>query len=1081
MRPVIMGRLAHPTGVRYGLPPQRTPMSDLFQALQTALADRYQLERELGHGGMATVYLARELKHPRRIAIKVLRPELVGYLTRERFLREIRISSEFSHPHILPLLDSGIVPPTDAFPALPFYTMPFVEGESLRDRLGRERQLPLEDALEIARDVAIALGYAHAHGVIHRDIKPENILLTGGHAVVADFGIARAVQEAVDPEALTSAGLVVGTPAYMSPEQAGGESNLDGRSDQYSLACVLYEMLGGSPPFTGPSAQAVLARHRLDPPPPLHSIRPTIPVSIEQAVLRALSKLPADRFVSAEQLAKALDLRSSGESERVLGRRRWLGGRSVVVGLLIAASGGTAWYLSGSCPGPRPAAQQPGVDTTRYAILSFDQDSGVPGSLHPGTLLQDAMARWEGMSLVDPFQVRDIISRRDTTGFGEAEWRRLALGLGSGRYVRGSASRVGDSIRVHAVVYNALAAGGNPTIREHTVRLPLDLAGSDSVFAELADGLLLRSAAADRRRLAGGTTSLPARQAYDEGSEAINEWNLAKADSSFSAAVGFDPRYAQAHLWLALVRSWSDPESAAAWQSAAERAAAGRARLSARDRQISDAVLAFARGNVADACRTWEKLTADDPHDFVVWYGLATCLRQDDVVIRDGRSPTGWRFRSSYHQALNSYQRAYSLLPSIHQAFREESFTSVVHLLFASGTDLRGGRALPPDSTTFRASPSWAGDSLVLYPEALHGQTGGAGRRTATTPDAIQHQRQRVYEIARAWVAAFPASADALQALAVSLELLGDQSALDTLLRARRLAVEPAEVIRVATAEIWMRVLFGSPADLASLRLARQLADSLLNGLPARAPIEPQLLSSVAALTGRGHRAAQLSRQVPMRQSWETPPALAGSAATFLMYAAMGGPADSLRVLERRVASAIERDVLSSDRDQARAVWLALPATLAFPEVQLPSIRTLVDRGNKLLDADAAFLSGDTASVWKILGSRGTARQSMSPADITIDALYPEAWLIAALGQPDSAARWLDPTLDALTRTPPQLFSEAFRAGMLVRAMAFRAELADLAGDRATASRWAAAVLVLWSGADESLQPLVRRMKALAR
>jgi len=626
-----------------------------------------------------------------------------------------------------------------------------------------------------------------------------------------------------------------------------------------------------------------------------------------------------------------------------------------------------------------------------------------------------------------------------------------------------------------------MATGANPTIREHTVRLPLDLTGADSAFAELADGLLFRTAGAGGRQPAGGTTSLPARRAYDEGSAAINDWDLARADSSFSAAVRFDPQYAQAHLWLALVRSWSDPETAAAWQSAAERAAAGRPRLSARDRQMSDAVLAFARGDAAGACRTWERLTVEDPHDFVVWYGLATCLRRDNAVVRDGRSSTGWRFRSSYHQALKAYQRAYVLLPSIHKAFREESFDVIVHQLLASGTDLRGGRALPPDSTTFLAHPSWAGDSLVLFPVPLQGQTAGAAKRTATTADAIHHQRERVYEIARAWVAAFPASADALQALAVSLELLGDPSALDTLLRARRLAVDPAEVVRVATGEIWMRVLFGSPDDLSSLRVARQLADSLLRRIAVGRATEPQLLSSLAALTGRAHLAAQLSRQVPMRKGWETPPALVGIASTFLTYAAMGGPADSVRALERRVAGAIERDVLSSDRDQARAVWLALPATLAFPDHQLPSITALVGQGNSLVDADAAFLRGDTAAAWRTLVAFRTAGQSMSPADFTIDQLYPETWLMAQLGQPDSAAQWLDPTLNALARTPPQLFSEAFRAGTLVRAMAFRADLAERAGDRDTARRWATAVVVLWSDADDFLQPLVRRMKALSR
>ncbi|HET9293483.1 MAG TPA: protein kinase [Gemmatimonadales bacterium] len=1057
-------------------------MSDLFQALQTALADRYQLERELGRGGMATVYLARELKHARRVAIKVLRPELAGVLTRERFLREIRISSEFSHPHILPLLDSGTVPPSADFPALPFYSMPFVEGESLRDRLVREKQLPVDDAVEIARDVAAALGYAHTHGVIHRDIKPENILLTGGHAVVADFGIARAIQEAVDPDALTSAGLVIGTPAYMSPEQAGGETNLDGRSDIYSLGCVLYECLGGDPPFTGSSPQAVLARHRLDQAPSLRTIRSSVPEPIEQIVMRALQKTPADRFATAKQFEEALHTRHSGESVGVITSARPIRGRQLLVGAVFAIGAAALWFLAkGVMPTSGAGLETPGVDTTRYAILSFGQDTTVPGALHSAMLLQDAMARWEGMSLVDPFQVRDIVSRRDTSGFVEAEWRRLALGLGSGRYVRGSASRVGDSIRVHAVVFDALATGGNPAIREHTVRLPLDLAGADSAFAMLADGLLLRSASAAGPQPVGGTSSLPARRAYDEGSAAINDWDLTRADSSFSAAVRFDPQYAQAHLWLALVRSWSDPETAAAWQSAAERAAAGRPRLSGRDRQISDAVLASTRGDAAGACRIWEKLTGEDPHDFVVWYGLATCLRRDNAVVRDGRSPTRWRFRSSYHQALNAYQRAYVLLPSIHKAFREESFDVVVHQLLASGTDLRGGRALPPDSTTFLAYPSWAGDSLVLFPAPLQGPAGGAPRRTATTADAIHHQRQRVYEIARAWVAAFPASADALQALAVSLELLGDRSALDTLLKARRLVVDPAEVVRVAAGEIWMRVLFGSPADLPSLRVARQLADSLLDRIPDGVPTEPQLLSSLAALTGRAHLAAQLSRQVPMRKGWETPPALVGIASTFLTYAAMGGPADSLQALERRVVRAIDQDVLSSERAEVQRVWLALPTTLAFPEYRLPSIKALVGQGNPLVDADAAFLRGDSTAAWRTLVAVRAAAESSSPADFTIDQLYPETWLMAQLGQPDTAAQWLDPTLNALARTPPQLFNEAFRAGTLVRAMAFRADLAKRAGDRDTARRWAAAVVVLWSDADDFLQPLVRRMKVLAR
>ncbi|HLB82808.1 MAG TPA: serine/threonine-protein kinase, partial [Gemmatimonadales bacterium] len=233
-------------------------MPDLLDTLRAALADRYAVEREVGHGGMATVFRAEDRKHHRAVAIKVLRADLAAVLGPDRFLREIEIAARLQHPHILPLYDSG------AAAGFLYYVMPYVEGESLRDRLTREKQLPQDDALRIATEVAGALAYAHSRGVVHRDIKPENIMLSGGAAVVADFGIARAVSAAGQSRHLTETGTIIGTPAYMSPEQATGATEIDGRSDQYSLACVLYEMLVGEPPFTGPTAQAVIARHSLD-------------------------------------------------------------------------------------------------------------------------------------------------------------------------------------------------------------------------------------------------------------------------------------------------------------------------------------------------------------------------------------------------------------------------------------------------------------------------------------------------------------------------------------------------------------------------------------------------------------------------------------------------------------------------------------------------------------------------------------------------------------------------------------------------------------------------------------------------
>ena len=274
-------------------------MTDTFDRLKAALADRYAIEQEVGSGGMATVYLARDLKHDRHVAIKVLRPELAAAIGPERFIREIKITAQLNHPHILPLLDSG-----DAEGFL-FYVMPYVEGESLRDRLNRDKQLSIEDSIKIASEVADALSSAHKHDVIHRDIKPENILLEEGHAVVADFGIVRVIT-AAGAERLTETGLAIGTPAYMSPEQASGEDQLDGRSDIYSLGCVLYEMLAGEPPHTGPSVQAIIARKLSEPVRRLRAVRESIPVAVEELTMKALSRVPADRFDTAAAMAGAL-------------------------------------------------------------------------------------------------------------------------------------------------------------------------------------------------------------------------------------------------------------------------------------------------------------------------------------------------------------------------------------------------------------------------------------------------------------------------------------------------------------------------------------------------------------------------------------------------------------------------------------------------------------------------------------------------------------------------------------------------------------------------------------------------------
>ena len=327
-------------------------MSTVLERAGTVLAERYVLDRELGRGGMATVYLGSDLKHSRQVAVKILRPELAASIGRDRFLREIEFASRLTHPHILPLHDSGEAD------GLLYYVMPFVEGETLRERLRREGPLPVDDAVRIATEVGDALDFAHARGIVHRDVKPGNILLEDTHAVVADFGIAKALSSA-GSDVSTSAGLVVGTPAYMSPEQLVPNGQLDGRADLYSLACVVFEMLTGNPPFHGESMQAVAARHLYTEPPALRSLVPTIPERVERAVAIALAKQPEQRFATAAEFTEAL----GGTRSLPAKRRTW---RRAGVVLSVIGLGGAALAVALASRPPPPR-----LDAGRVVVFPF--------------------------------------------------------------------------------------------------------------------------------------------------------------------------------------------------------------------------------------------------------------------------------------------------------------------------------------------------------------------------------------------------------------------------------------------------------------------------------------------------------------------------------------------------------------------------------------------------------------------------------------------------------------------------------------------------------------------------------------
>ncbi|MCH7490615.1 MAG: protein kinase, partial [Gemmatimonadetes bacterium] len=537
-------------------------LSDLeaLQArLKAALADTYDIQHELGSGGMAHVFLAHDIKHDREVAVKVFRPELASSLGGERFLREIHIAAKLSHPHILPLYDSGT---TGDFL---YYVMPLVEGESLGDRIEREQQLPFDDALQITGQVADALNYAHSRGLVHRDIKPDNIMLSGGHAVVMDFGIARAVS-AAGGDKLTQTGMAVGTPAYMSPEQAMGEE-VDGRADIYSLGCVLYEMLVGQIPFTGPTPQAVMARHSMEAVPRPQIVRDTIPDDLEDIILCALNKVPADRFRTAGEFADALKA-VSAEATFVSGGSRVTRARPRVrkqrpqlltVGLVSAGVLGVgllAYQFGTGAGSSRSRGDAAGLDARSVAVLYFE-DLSPDGSLG---YVADGLT--EGL-IRQLRQVRelDVISRNGVAPYRHAGLEPDSIGraLGAGSVIVGSIEPAGDDLRFSVRLVDG-ASGVD--LERATLTLPAAdlLAAQGSVVQQVAR--ILRQGIGQEVRLREQRAATNSNEAWvlvqrgeklrkdaeeritqDDDPGAFERFDL--ADSVLALAESGDPRWAE--------------------------------------------------------------------------------------------------------------------------------------------------------------------------------------------------------------------------------------------------------------------------------------------------------------------------------------------------------------------------------------------------------------------------------------------------------------------------------------------------------------------------------------------------------
>jgi tRNA A-37 threonylcarbamoyl transferase component Bud32 len=1027
--------------------------------LSGRFAGRYTIERMLGRGATATVHLAHDSVTGNEVAIKILRPDLAESIGPHRFLREIRLTQALTHPHIVPVLDSG------EFEHKLYFVLPLMEGGSLRDKLNREPQLPVSVAVEIAITIAGALGYAHKAGVIHRDVKPENILLSGDSVCLADFGIARAIERAID-ESSTSTGIVRGTPAYMSPEQASGQHDYDGRSDIFSLGCVLYEMIAGIHAFVGPTAQAVMAQRLMHPPRPISVYRPSVSPGIEAVLKRALEVLPIDRFKTAGEFSDALAASIREGSRTAIGPREWLTRNRRRV---MTASLATVAVLGLGMAAWRP--WEPGkafgalIDTTRIMVLPVEGDSSAPRKL-AYDLLQQGFASWRGVNVLDEVAMRD--ARGSDLPVRSSDEARYAAGSGgAGKYVRTQLTHSGRQLRLWSGIFDTRTGA---KLHEATTNLDPSMAAAPTAIDGIVAELLLhrRNAAGAGSRVLGAVTQL------DSAMVAVEAFSLNEADSLLMASLELDPGYARAALWLAQVRNWS-LEPTSAWMTWVERSVDGTG-LTQRESHLARALVAIGKGEFPQACAIYDTLRANNERDFASWYGLGQCHRLDDVVLRDSRTVSGWRFRSSSHQAALAYARAFALAPALHKNFESRAYSDVRDLLYSRRSFLRRGSALPPERLQFLAYASLEGDTIVHVPFPREMITRGlVGTNPAGRAAVLEKQRGVFSTLAHAWAASLPRSPATKEALAVSLEMVGDERAVDTLRAARRLARDPSLRLRLAAEEVFIRISFAR-RDANHADAARALADSLLAGARSPSREDASILAPVAAVTGKCRLAARLAARSVSEATaayFEKPLPVVAAAESLTVLSAMGcrPPGDTTGV-----QSVMSTVTAGENRDSVEYALLGRAAILTYPLDRLRVARLADVSGDYVLVVQSASLAGNGRVVRKELGEKHLIRPA---ADVTPDAMYPEARAWLAIGDRKKAVEWLDPVL--VRRGWLELMlNDAINAASLLRSIALRVEVAVAMNDPRAASQWATIISRLWMNPDDELKPLSRRMAAIA-
>ena len=699
-------------------------MNDLLSRLQAALGDAYRIERELARGGMSRLFLATEASLNRQVVVKLLPPEMASEVSAARFKQEIDVVAQLQHPHVLPVHAAG------SKGDLIYYVMPYVAGESLRHRLNQEGKLPVDEAALILTEVADALAFAHERGVVHRDIKPENILLQQGHAVLTDFGVARALEEARGETRLTEVGMAVGTPGYMSPEQASGETNLDARSDVYALAVVGYEMLVGEQPFTGPNAQAVLAAHLTEQAPRVHEKRPDVPEQLDAAIARALAKPPAERFQTAAELRDAL--RVSTVTPAPLAAQQKPSRRAIYAAMAAVALAASValfllwprgWSLEGD---PRKSLIVfPFENRTGSAQNDYLEEASM-------NLLGLAVAYWEDMRVFDDERTNSLLRRRSIESPSEIHFdaaQDMAREANVGTLVLGDIRREGDSLAIEAKVHDVLT--GDRIVTE-IVRADLS-ADPRQVFDSLAVRILHVSGAPAGERpdiLAQTTRSLEAYREYLAGTAALQQLSLDSARAHLNRAVQLDSTFALAYIRLRDADGWSlfeqNPQARREYVAKAMAYSNG---LPLRYRLLVQFHSAYESGQYRRARQLARQMIERDSADVEAWYQLGEAHYHDSAGLFPHSDTLG-----NLGKALNAFERTLAL-------------DSGYVLAYLHITDVLGdcGYNNPwlclPDSAVYATQ-----DELV----DRYGQ--------ATVDGARMRATEKQLEAAYAWVSAAPRS-----------------------------------------------------------------------------------------------------------------------------------------------------------------------------------------------------------------------------------------------------------------------------------------------------------------------------------